>query len=93
MMFSSFPSAVLLLHNQTRSICAILDKETWNELDTCWPRDKIQDGGEYLHDLFSSRLFHICAKKPQDKCVHVDRTFPKPKGKFFMEIILSSKYS
>ena len=93
MMFSSFPSAVLLLHNQTRSICAILDEETWNELDTCWPCDKIQDGGEYLHDLFSSRLFHICAKKPQDKCVHVDRTFPKPKGKFFMEIILSSKYS
>ena len=90
-MFSSFSSAVLLLHNQTRSICAILNEETWNELDTCWPCDKIQDGGEYLHDLFSSKSFHICAKKPQDKWV--DRTFPKPKGKFFVENILSSKYS
>ena len=49
MMFSSFSSAVLLLHNQTQSICAILNEKTWNELhvDTCWPRDKIQDGGEY----------------------------------------------
>ena len=33
---------------------------------------------------------HLC-KKPQDKWV--DQTFPKPKGKFFVEIILSSKYS
>ena len=91
MMVSSFSSAVLLLHNQMRSICAFLNGETWNELDTCWPHDKIQDGGEYLHDLFSSRSFHICAKKPQDKWV--DQTFPKPNGKFFVEIILSSKYS
>ena len=43
-----------------------LNEETWNELDTRWPRDKIQDGGGYLHDLFSSKSFHICAKKPQD---------------------------
>ena len=93
MIFSLFYSAVLLLHNQTRSICAILNEETWTKLhvDTCWPRDKIQDSREYLHDLFSSRSFHICAiKKPQDKWV--DRTFPKPKEKFFVEIILSSKY-
>ena len=41
--------------------------------------------------FFSSRSFHICAKKPQGKWV--DRTFPEPKGKFFVEIILSSKYS
>ena len=61
------------------------------ELDTCWAHDKIQDGGEYLHYLFSSRSFHICAKKPQDKWL--DRTFPKPNGKFFMEIIFSSKCS
>ena len=54
-MFSSFSSAVLLLHNQTQSICTILNKETWNELDTCWPHDKTQDGREYLHNLFSSR--------------------------------------
>ena len=69
------------------TICAtpitFLNEETWNEIDTCWPRDKIRDGGEYLHDLFSSKSFHICAKKPQDKWV--DRTFPKSKGKFFME--------
>ena len=170
MMFSSFSSTDLLLHSQTRSICAILNEETWNKLDTCWPCDKIQDvvvwvivrvcsvvlrrtvvgvdwrfdnlsrshhplrlskcqstpttvlhrplhykpgqslkpqhwltwvqtfhcykiqdGEEYLHDLFSSRSFHICAKKPQDKWV--DQTFPKPKGKFFVEIILSLKYS
>ena len=51
-------------------------------LDTCWPRDKVQDGGEYLHNLFSF--------KPD---LWVDWTFPKPKGKFFAEIILSSKYS
>ena len=44
-----------------------------------------------LHNLFSSKSFHICAKKPQE--LWVDRTFPKSKGKFFMEIILSSKYS
>ena len=30
-----------------------LNKETW----------KIQDGREYLHNLFSSKSFHICAKK------------------------------
>ena len=29
------------------------------ELETCWPRDKIQDGGEYLCDFFSSKSFHI----------------------------------
>ena len=34
---------------------------------------------------------NICAKKPQDKWV--DWTFPKPKGKFFVEITLSSKCS
>ena len=50
---------------------------------TRWWRD--------LHDLFSSKSFHICAKKPQD--IWVDRTFSKSKGKSFMEIILSSKYS
>ena len=33
MMFSSFSSAILLLHNQMRSICAILNEEIWNELD------------------------------------------------------------
>ena len=70
MMFSLFSSAVLLLHNQTQSICAMpkhfLNEETWNELDTRWPHDKIQDGGGYLHNLFSSKSFHICAKKPQD---------------------------
>ena len=58
MMFSSFTAA-----QSNAIIYAILNEETWNELDTCWPRDKIQD----LHDLFSSRSFHICAKKPQDK--------------------------
>ena len=63
MMFSSFSSSVLLLHNQMRSICATpVTFFEWNELDTHWPRDKIQD----LHDLFSSKPFHICAKKPQD---------------------------
>ena len=72
MMCSSFSSAVLLLHNRTQSVCAtpirliFLNEETWNELDTCWPRDKIQDSGGYLHDLFSSKSFHVCAKKPQD---------------------------
>ena len=94
MCYTSFSSAALLLHNQTQSICAtpnyFLNEETWNELDTRWPRDKIQDGGD-LHDLFSSKSFHICAKKPQD--IWVDRTFSKSKGKFFMEIILLSKYS
>ena len=64
MMFSLFSSAVLLLHNQTQNICAtpkhFLNAETWNELGTRWPRDKIQDGGGYLHDLFSvNSRFHI----------------------------------
>ena len=40
---------------------------------------------------FLFQIFHICAKKPQDKWV--DLTFPKPKGRFFVEIIFSSKYS
>ena len=78
----TWPSVQRLYH--------FLNEETWNEIDTCWLRDKIQDGGEYLHDLFSSKSFHTCAKKLQDKWV--DRTFPKSKGKFFVEIILSSKY-
>ena len=52
-----------------------LNEETWNELDARWPRDKIQDGGGNLHDFFSSKSFHICAKKPQD--IWVDRTFFK----------------
>ena len=34
---------------------------------------------------------HFCAKKPQD--IWVDRTFSKSKGKFFMGINLSLKYS
>ena len=57
MMCSSFSSAVLLLHNQTQPFVQRLshfwNEETWNELDTRWPRDKIPDGGGYLHDLFS----------------------------------------
>ena len=32
-------------------------EETWN-----WPCDKIQNGREYLHDLFSLKSFCICAK-------------------------------
>ena len=48
--------------------------KTWNELDTRWPHDKIQDGGGNLHDLFSFKSFHICVKKPQD-IIWVDRTF------------------
>ena len=33
--------------------------------ETCkrsWPRDKIQDGGQYLHDLFSCKSFCVCAR-------------------------------
>ena len=83
--------------NQTRSICATpitffeqgdLER-TSHSLAMC--RDKIQDGGGNLHDLFSSKSFHICAKKPQD--IWVDRTFSKSKKNFFMEIVLLSKYS
>ena len=95
-MFSSFSSAVLLLHNQTRSICATpitflergnLDRTrhllaTWQ--DSRW---RIIFARSFLFQIFQ----HLCKKIPQDKWV--DRTFPKPKGKFFMEIILSLKYS
>ena len=96
MMFSSFSSAVLLLHNQTQSICAMPItffergdlEQARHSLRRCV---KIQDDGGYLHNLFSSKSFHICAKKPED--IWVDRTIPKSKGKLFMEIILSLKYS
>ena len=54
---------------------------TWQ--DSRWRR--------IFDDLFSCKSFHICAKKPQD--IWVDRTFSKSKGKFFMEIVLLSKYS
>ena len=39
------------------------NEETWNELGTYWPRDKVWDDEEYLHDVFTSKSFHICAKK------------------------------
>ena len=72
MMFSSFSSAVLLLHNQTQSICATpITFFERGELErarhSLRPRDKIQDGGGYLHNFCSSKSFHtFCAKKPQD---------------------------
>ena len=97
MMFSSFSSAVLLLHNQTQSIYAtpitfFEQGDLERARHSLRPHDKIQDGGGYLHNLFSSKSFHtFCAKKPQD--IWVDRTFSKSKGKFFMEIILLLKYS
>ena len=91
MMFSSFFSAVLLLHNKTQSICATpITFFEWGDLERArhWlrPRDKI------FARSFSSKPFHtFCAKKPQD--IWVDRTFSMSKEKFFMEIILSLKYS
>ena len=99
MMFSSFSSAVLLLDKETRSICAMpitffeqgdLERTrhmlaTWHDLR--WQRILKFCAIFSLPNL--STLF--CAKKPQDKWV--DWTFPKPKGRFFVEIILSSKYS
>ena len=91
MMFSLFSSAVSnAIHLCNAYNIFLMKRQVWNELDTCCPLDKIQDGREYLHNLMSSKSFHIYAKKPQDKWV--DWTFSKPKGKFFMEIILSSKY-
>ena len=94
MMFSSFSSAVLLLHNQTQSICATPitffergDLERARHSLATWQDSRWR---KILHDLFSSKSFHICAKKPQD--IWVDRTFSKSKGKSFMEISLSSKY-
>ena len=98
MMFSLFSSAVLLLHNRTWSICAMpltvfergdLEWTTCRHLLATWQDSRWRR--IFAHDLFSSKSFHICAKKPQDKWV--DWTFPKPEEKFFIEIILSSKYS
>ena len=56
----AFSYAVLLQHDRTRSIFmtpvtfyGLGDLETnW----TYWPRDKIQNGGEYLHSHHSSQL-------------------------------------
>ena len=95
MTFSSFSSAVLLLHNQTRSICATAftffergDLERTRHLLATWQDSRWR---RKFARSFSSKSFHICAKKPQD--IWVDRTFSKSKGKFLMEIVLLSKYS
>ena len=64
----AFSSAVFILrlhHDRTLSI--FMAPVTFYDLDletnqTCWPREKIQNGGEYLHDLFSFKSFCICAK-------------------------------
>ena len=86
----AFSSAVLLQHDRTRSIfttpVTFMIEGTWKRT---WPRDKIQDGWQYLHDLFSFKSFCICARKPEDKWV--DRNFTKPKRKFFMWILFSSR--
>ena len=99
MMFSSFSSAVLLLHNQTQSICAMpitffelgdLERArhslaTWQ--DSRWRRI-------FAWYFFSSKSFHIILCEEATRYMStVDRTFSKSKGKLFMEIILSSKYS
>ena len=47
---------------------------------------------EKICTIFLFQIFpHLCKKTPEDKLV--DRTFTKLMGKFFLEIILSSKYS
>ena len=99
MMFSSFSSAVLLLHNQMRSICATPgtffergDLERTRHSLATWQDSRWRRIFARSFKLFSSKSFHICAKKPQDIC-QVDRTFSESKGKFFMEVVLSSKYS
>ena len=62
----------------------LLTRGNWNilsrvKLDTCLPHVKIQGGGEYLHNLFSSKSFH-----QQIKLFYFSN---------FLEIILSLKHS
>ena len=95
MMFSLFSSAVLLLHNQTQSICATpitffvqgdLEQArhslaTWQ--DSRWRRIF---AWSFLYQVFP----HLC----EEAIRYMSRSnFTKSKGKFFMELILSSKYS
>ena len=96
MMFSSFSSAVLLLHNthnQTQSICAT-PRTFFEQGDLERTRHSLAmwQNSWWWRIFARSFLFQVIyAKNPQD--IWVDRTFSKSKGKFFMEIILSSKYS
>ena len=82
---SSFSSAVLLLHDWTWSSCTTPVTCLWmrspeTRLAATW-KDSRWRCEEDLHDF----------KKKRKK--RVDRTSAKPKGKFFMEFTLSSKYS
>ena len=91
--FSSFSSAVLLLHNRMQSICTMPVTFLWTRSPgtrLAGHMNKIQDGAA-KNISFLFQIFPHLFKKPQDKWV--DRTFTKPKGKSFMEFALSSKYS
>ena len=94
MMFSSFSSAVLLLHDWTWSICTtpgifLGTRSSGTRLAATWYNSRWHCEGD-LHDLFSFKSFCICSKNQKNKWV--DRTSTKPKGKFFIEFTLSSKY-
>ena len=93
--FMMFSSSVLLLHDRTWSICnntcnIFMNKESWNSTCCHVIRFKMalqrRFAWSFLFQIFP-RLF----KKPKNKWV--DHTSSKPKGKFFMEFTLSSKYS
>ena len=67
-----------------------LNEETWNELDTRWPRDKIPDGGGYctIFSLPSLSTFVQKSHKIYDKIELFQSLKENPSWKSF----LSSKY-
>ena len=94
MVFSSFSSAFLLLHNRTWSICTtpvtfLRTRSPGTRPAATW-WDSSWHCGEDLHNLLYVKCFPHLFKKPKNKWI--DRTSTKPKGKFFMEFTLSSKY-
>ena len=71
-MFSSLYSSVLFQYDRTRFLLTtpvtFYERGDLNELNVdLLARGKIQDGGEFLYDLFSLKSFCICAKKEQKK--------------------------
>ena len=68
MMFSSLYSSVLYQYDRTRFLLTtpvtFYERGDLSELNVdLLARGKIQDGGEFLYDLFSLKSCCICAKK------------------------------
>ena len=91
MMFSSFSSAVLLLHNQTQPFMQCLNSFWKRRPGTSKTLAGHVTRFKMAEDVARSFLFQVFPHLCKEATGYMSRS--KSKGKSFMEIILSSKYS